>query len=391
MIYFIVLIVILIPAIRYDFLLKKGGEEIWYYVNLIVLILLAGLRYRVGGDTGLYMQAFERLPTLSELSTFKFMNNYYMPLWYVYTAIFKSFGGYFLFQMVQAIIVNTTFLWFFRKKCSRYFTAIVVYFVSYYLCLNMDILRQAICVCIFLLSYVLLEKKKLVWYYLMSIVAIGFHMSAIFLLIVPLVLIPRKEFIIIGIALLSLIFVIRMNNFENVVVFVSERNFSVWKYYIIDRLNYYINDSRLNIIGMMVRFLLCVPFLIVLTVKWCIWKKEDSLVDNMMLLLLFIQVSSIMFPMLGRFNQFLFPIGIVFLIKEISDNYEAIMSCKIAKLLVTIALFVYFFNISYGYVMNQYDYMEGARVYHRYVPYHSVFNPVKDDFREDYLRNVHQK
>ena len=145
MIYLIVLIVLLIPAIRYDFLSKKGGERIWYYVNLLVLILLAGLRYRVGGDTAQYMLFFENMPSLSELSSFKFMNNYYMPLWYVYTAVFKSFGGYFLFQMVQAIIVNTVFLWFFKKKCSRYFTAIVVYFLAYYFSLNMDIMRQALC------------------------------------------------------------------------------------------------------------------------------------------------------------------------------------------------------------------------------------------------------
>lgn len=389
MIYIIVLIVILIPAIRYDFLLKKGGEIVWFYVNLLILILLAGLRYRVGGDTAQYMLTFEMMPSLSDLQAFKFMNNYYMPLWYVYTAIFKSFGGYFLFQMVQAIIVNTVFLWFFKKKCSRYFTAIVVYFVSYYLCLNMDILRQAICVCIFLLSYDFLENKKLVWYYLMSIIAIGFHMSAIFLLIVPLVLLSRKAFIIVCVVLLFIILLVRMSNVDNIVEYVFNQDIS-WKYYIIDRMNFYIN-SRLNIIGITVRFLLCVPFLVMLMVKWFILKKEDKIIDNFILLLIFVQISSLIFPASGRFNHYIFPIGIVFLIKEISSNYKAIMLCKLAKLLVAGALFVYCVNVSYGYIMNQYDYKEGARVYHRYVPYYSVFNPVEDDFREDYLKIVHER
>ena len=51
MIYFIVFILLLIPVVKYDWMAKTGGEKGWYYFNLIVLILFAGLRYRVGGDT----------------------------------------------------------------------------------------------------------------------------------------------------------------------------------------------------------------------------------------------------------------------------------------------------------------------------------------------------
>ena len=51
MIYFVVFILLLIPVVKYDWMAKTGGESKWYYFNLVVLILLAGLRYRVGGDT----------------------------------------------------------------------------------------------------------------------------------------------------------------------------------------------------------------------------------------------------------------------------------------------------------------------------------------------------
>ena len=45
MIYILVFILLLIPVIRYDLMAKSGGERGWYYFSLVVLILLAGLRY----------------------------------------------------------------------------------------------------------------------------------------------------------------------------------------------------------------------------------------------------------------------------------------------------------------------------------------------------------
>ena len=392
MVYIVVLILLLIPAIRYDFLAKKGGEKAWYYVNLLILILLAGLRYRVGGDTGHYMQTFDALPNLSRLSSFEFGRAYYMPLWYVYNAVFRSFGGYYLFQMVQAIIINTVFLWFFKKYSPRYFTAIVIYFVGYYFYINMDIMRQAVCICIFLLSYKYLEEKKLLQYYILALLAVGFHMSAAFLLVVPLVRLSRKKFAIVGGILLLLLFMVRIqNNVEHIATIMTKSKLDLWTYYITDRLHYYIESSRLNIIGMTVRFLLCVPFLIILIIKWFVWKKEDKIIDNMMLLLVFVQISSLMFPAFGRFSYYIYPVGIVFLINEIWQNKAIIKANKLVRLFVAGALFVFLVNISYYYIMNQFDYKEKAHVYHRYIPYHSVFDPVEDEFREDYLSHIHGK
>ena len=330
------------------------------------------------------------MPDLSDLSEFKFSQAYYMPLWYVYNAVFRSFGGYYLFQMVQAIIVNTVVLWFFRKHCRCYFTAMTVYFVGYYFSMNMDIMRQAICICIFLLSYDFLEKKKLVPYYVMSIIAIGFHMSAVFLLFVPLTRLSRKSFAIVGMVLLVVIFVFKTSGSTQGLESVVSKSGSYMWYYIIDRLHYYTESSHLNIIGMTVRFLVCVPFVVMIAVKWFVWKKHDNIIDNMMVLLVFVQISSMIFPAFGRFNYYLFLIGIVFLTKEISGNWQTIKSNQMVKLLVTAALFVYCVNISYYYIMNQYDYKEGAHVYHRYIPYHSVLNPVEDEFREDYLKQIHK-
>lgn len=79
MIYFVVFILLLIPVVKYDWMVKSGGEKGWYYFNLVVLILFAGLRYRVGSDTLMYMSMFYEWPKLDELKYFDFTTATYNP------------------------------------------------------------------------------------------------------------------------------------------------------------------------------------------------------------------------------------------------------------------------------------------------------------------------
>ena len=142
MIYILVFILLLIPVIRYDLMAKTGGEEKWYYLNLVVLILLAGLRYRVGGDTLMYMSMYDDMPAMDELRYFDFEEALYNPCWYVYVSVFRSMSDDFLlFQFVQAVIVNVVFFRFFKKYSPQYyFSAILLYYIGYYCYFNFIIL-----------------------------------------------------------------------------------------------------------------------------------------------------------------------------------------------------------------------------------------------------------
>ena len=114
MIYLLVFILLLIPVVRYDWMAKTGGENVWYYLNLIVLILLVGLRYRVGGDTLVYMSMYNEWPAMDELKYFDFEEAIYNPLWYIYTSVAKSISDEFwVLQIIQAVIVNSIFFHFF--------------------------------------------------------------------------------------------------------------------------------------------------------------------------------------------------------------------------------------------------------------------------------------
>ena len=76
MIYLLVFILLLVPVVKYDLMAKTGGERGWFCFNLVVLILLAGLRYRVGGDTLMYMSIYDDLPSLADLKYFDFAESF---------------------------------------------------------------------------------------------------------------------------------------------------------------------------------------------------------------------------------------------------------------------------------------------------------------------------
>ena len=177
MIYFIVLSFTLIPVILYDFIGKEIGWKFWFYAELIILIIISGLRYRVGGDSLDYIDFFESYPTFSELFYFDFSNAPFNPIWYIYNGLIKLIWNDFIFfQIVQAIIVNTIFFIFFKKHTKYFFTAIFIYTLAYYLYFNMEILREILAVCIFMLSFNYLQKKEIFKIFFMCYICLSFSL-----------------------------------------------------------------------------------------------------------------------------------------------------------------------------------------------------------------------
>ena len=80
----------------------------FYWFECIVLILLAGLRNNVGGDTIGYMAYWGSLPTFTELKNFNFLIfGRYQPLWYYLNATAKYiYDDFTTFQIIHAIILN---------------------------------------------------------------------------------------------------------------------------------------------------------------------------------------------------------------------------------------------------------------------------------------------
>jgi hypothetical protein len=73
----------------------KGRKKAWYIIVGVYLVLLAGLRNGVGGDTQYYMEAFEHVPTNSSeylpYISQSMLSSGYMPGWTILNIICKHF------------------------------------------------------------------------------------------------------------------------------------------------------------------------------------------------------------------------------------------------------------------------------------------------------------
>ena len=68
MLYILIFIILLYFVYKYDYKGKKSKKWTNYYILMIVLIVIAGLRYRLGIDSIRYEEQYKDFPTLGELS-----------------------------------------------------------------------------------------------------------------------------------------------------------------------------------------------------------------------------------------------------------------------------------------------------------------------------------
>ena len=169
---------------------------------LVIFILLSGLRWRFAADTVRYMHNFyHNTPNIWDLTVETFLSSGTPPLWILLNSLVKSVGGrFFVVQIIQATIVDTLFFKFFKKHSSYPFACLVLFFFWRYQYFNMMIMKAAVALSIIMFANDYLLKKKYLKWFLLILIATGFHQSSILLLITPFVL--RLRFNMFGLILL---------------------------------------------------------------------------------------------------------------------------------------------------------------------------------------------
>lgn len=184
MIYIIILILIIILAFRYDICGRRKFRIPCYYAMLLVFILVAGLRWRVGLDTVNYLGKFYHYtPTLEDYS----FNIFQSPLFILINSLVKTLGGrFYVVQLIHATFINILIFKYIAKHSSYIFTCLFFYALMCYTYYNMEIMRgsMSIAVCLYANDYIL--EKKWVKGYLLYILALMFHPQTILLFILPL-------------------------------------------------------------------------------------------------------------------------------------------------------------------------------------------------------------
>ena len=192
MLYLSILLLLLYLSYRYDMMEAEVNKEFWYYSMLVVFILVAGLRYRIGFDTPDYLFSFYHVhPVIDNLS----LTDYSIgkdPIWVFLNSIVKSTGGRFYHvQLIHATFINILIFKYIKKHSSFIFTCLFFYAYCCYMNYNMQIMRGSlsIVICLFANDYIL-DKKWLKGYALYGI-ALLCHTQTLALFIMPLFMFMR--------------------------------------------------------------------------------------------------------------------------------------------------------------------------------------------------------
>lgn len=187
MIYFVVLLLLLILTVRYDINGKTEYRDQWYNAVLVILILIAGLRFRLGVDTVNYIYMFYHdFPSLFDIDIDTFLASDQPPLWILLNSIVKTLGGrFFIVQLIQAAILNTLVLKYFKKHSSYPFACVALYFFWRYQWFSMVVMKAALALSIILYANDYFLEKKYKKGIILVLVATGFHQSSIALIVTP--------------------------------------------------------------------------------------------------------------------------------------------------------------------------------------------------------------
>lgn len=154
---------------------------------LVVFILIAGLRWRLGVDTPNYLGYFyHKYPTLGDFS-FDDYGIIKSPLYVLINSIVKTLGGrFYVVQLIHATIVNVLIFKYIKRHSDYIFTCLFFYAIMCYFYFNMEIMRASICIaiCLFGNDYIL-DKKWLKGYFFYTL-ALLFHPQAIMMFVLPL-------------------------------------------------------------------------------------------------------------------------------------------------------------------------------------------------------------
>jgi hypothetical protein len=384
MIYFFCLLYLFSLSYFFDLKRKKRNIKLHYFIAVIIFVCIAGFRFRMAPDSITYMEDFiYRTNTLNKLSITDFEITRYQPFWILLNSICKSvYNDYFFFQFVVSLIVNLVFFYFIKKTTTKVFTSLLFYGVVSYLYFSMDIIRESLAIGMFLIAILKFDEKKYFMCFLFFLFAILFHVFAVFLGLVFVIISQNisRYFKYTIFSIILLFFILTPNFMETISENVGELMGSQISSY-----NEVITN-KISISGFIYMFLRILPILFCI-IKFRKLDEINSLLISKKLILnlaeiyvLLIIIRVFYIPFLERvINYFIFFVIILmtsFLYHLIHDKIKK--SHQVVSFF-TICIIVFSFNI-----LPMFKFVEewNSPYYKRYFPYSSIFSKTYDKERE---------
>lgn len=194
-IYLIPIILSLVWCVEYDRQEKFDdlkSHRFWFLY--VILSLITGLSYALGGDKQLYLTEFERyssdVTNIYRECELGIMERGQMPGWVLLNLFAKSFfDSFYIVQLVEAFFVNFAIFYTCKRYTQRVFFFVLMYCLSFqYFNLNTEVMREAFAVGFCLLGTEMLFRKRYLFSGVLFGLALLFHVSAIaMILLFPLV------------------------------------------------------------------------------------------------------------------------------------------------------------------------------------------------------------
>lgn len=381
MIYLIVLIFLLLLSFRYDINGKTEGRDQCYLAIQLVLILIAGLRYRFAVDTMGYLSSFYFMhPLLWDIDFTSWDSFRSEPLWTLLNSVVKTLGGkFFIVQLIQASIVNILIFKYFKKHSAYPFLCATLFYIMDYHYFCMMIMRNAtaIAICLFANDYILEKKWKKA--FLLYGIAFLFHYSTFFIiLITPFSMWLRLNRI--GIVLLLSMFVVgKMVGpyFDDLFALLALNDT------VSGKLDHYLESGMLSRDKMNINYYLTllIPFLYTFISLYYLKKRNvhtDLLrLEPFIMIGLMFVILRVNMGMIHRFTYLYSAYFILFCVQFFMDVYNRKeLLTKSVSLVRSFIVFIPFFFVTVFLTV---------RGFSHYYPYYSIIEKKVDKVRDKYF------
>jgi len=381
--YIVILIILLIFVYFHDIKGYQRGRQAALFISFIMLWLIIGLRYKMGGDALFYEREFPLVPNFIDILTRK-ASYPYQPLWIILNNISPT---YLSFQILHAFLVNLCLFIFFSRYTEKVFSALfAICFSALHLYYCFEIQREILAICIFLLNIENLQKEKWVDYYAFACISLLFHISAIFIFIIPLFKKLKCNWVFITICFVSMVLLYILKPYIlNLAIAISPAK-------IAERVSaYQFQETTRNTIiyFFLVRCVLAIPLCLCIPSKFN-WTASATILISMF---------SVVILGSERFLNYLYPVLIVLLINLL---YEEKTAPKLFRQCFIIFSALYLFCIVDLPIIRAKT--DSNKPYScLYFPYYSIFDKetadpaviqLRKDFRDEAMEAMfkeHQK
>lgn len=377
MIYVITLIVCLFLVWKYDFRGKKTHKDRWFKGLLLWYIVISALQYYVGVDIAIYIDKYSIFREPLNLDSFvDKAGERVQPGWLILTWFCKLFtDDFILMKIIQAIFFNIAVFTFFKREAKYVFLCIFFFSVTDYLVCNFNVLRQSYSIAFGLYAVSALKNDKYLKYGLFVILAFMFHNSALLLLLLPIIKFfkPNRYTKPLALGTVALvIYVLFKVNMESLAYEIVGSGMMGESGS--DMAMLYLNNDKLGAReGAKFTFHALLVFIVVC---YYISKKREFYWGGYGVAYLFFLLLSTMMPILWRYRLF-FDIPYYVMLSQLIVEFplKRFKQVKYAFYIGSLVIYMYFPMKDYFYKAPN----EKIRYIDQYYPYHSIFDPVKEE------------